>query len=535
MLTSTLVLGGDVSDYTRTVQLQLRTDVANNAGVSIGDVQLAITSGSVTVTFRIAYPDATAAATGIAFFSQPVSSISSALSGVTVTSASIASLTSVTVEAPSPPPPASPPPPFESAAFGDIAVVVALAVVGVVAACACTSFYLLRRRRQRAEAERKANDLEAAEAASAAEAARIAAAPTQLRLRIRRQREMQRAEEERNASERKAIEESADAAVVSSELWRELGDVLISINGAEPSVEELHAALQSHGGSLESLATYARTDRSALAEELKRLGFSKIDLRKKVEQALAEMPKAPSLAEDLQAGAPEAAVPSHGTPVPTVRSFGRKLDQKSKSFWELQHKSEPFGELHQIYGGSSPPKASTSAAASDSSPVSTPAPARKPQSPSGSPSYPLDNETPTMTPVSLRSDLFKWLQNEELMDDLKEPEEPGLTSKDSKPASSLSTHSRTDNAVSPRGGRSVAFQGAIDAPVDMSSATELGRGQSFERVSRGSSKLSISSSKLSFKRTARLSKEVVKSLSFKRPSRKPSNKETIERAASMRV
>ena len=318
-------------------------------------------------------------------------------------------------------------------------------------------------------------------------------------------------------------------------LWRELGDVLISINGAEPSVEELHAALQSHGGSLESLATYARTDRSALAEELKRLGFSKIDLRKKVEQALAEMPKAPSLAEDLQAGAPEAAVPSHGTPVPTVRSFGRKLDQKSKSFWELQHKSEPFGELHQIYGGSSPPKASTSAAASDSSPVSTPAPARKPQSPSGSPSFPPDNETPTMTPVSLRSDLFKWLQNEELMDDLKEPEEPGLTSKDSKPASSLSTHSRTDNAVSPRGGRSVAFQGANDAPVDMSSATELGRGQSFERVSRGSSKLSISSSKLSFKRTARLSKEVVKSLSFKRPSRKPSNKETIERAASMRV
>ena len=132
-----------------------------------------------------------------------------------------------------------------------------------------------------------------------------------------------------------------------------------------------------------------------------------------------------------------------------------------------------------------------------------------------------------MTPVSLRSDLFKWLQNEELMDDLKEPEEPGLTL-DSKPASSLSTHSRTDNAVSPRGGRSVAFQGANDAPVDMSSATELGRGQSFERVSRGSSKLS-------FKRTARLSKEVVKSLSFKRPSRKPSNKETIERAASMRV
>ena len=304
MLTSTLVLGGDVSDYTRTVQLQLRTDVANNAGVSIGDVQLAITSGSVTVTFRIAYPDATAAATGIAFFSQPVSSISSALSGVTVTSASIASLTSVTVEAPSPPPPASPPPaspppPFESAAFGDIAVVVALAVVGVVAACACTSFYLLRRRRQRAEAERKANDLEAAEAASAAEAARIAAAPTQLRLRIRRQREMQRAEEERNASERKAIEESADAAVVSSELWRELGDVLISINGAEPSVEELHAALQSHGGSFESLATYARTNRSALTEELKRLGFSKIDLRKKVEQVLAEIPKAPSLAGDL--------------------------------------------------------------------------------------------------------------------------------------------------------------------------------------------------------------------------------------------
>ena len=133
-----------------------------------------------------------------------------------------------------------------------------------------------------------------------------------------------------------------------------------------------------------------------------------------------------------------------------------------------------------------------------------------------------------MTPGSLRSDLFKWLQNEELMDDLKEPEEPGLTSKDSKPASSLSTHSRTDNAVSPRGERTVAFQGAHDPPVDISSATELGRGQSFERVSRGSSKLS-------FKRTARLSKEVVKSLSFKRSSRKPSNKETIERAASMRV
>ena len=82
-------------------------------------------------------------------------------------------------------------------------------------------------------------------------------------------------------------------------LWRELGDVLISINGAEPSVEELHAALQSHGGSFESLATYARTNRSALTEELKRLGFSKIDLRKKVEQVLAEIPKAPSLAGDL--------------------------------------------------------------------------------------------------------------------------------------------------------------------------------------------------------------------------------------------
>ena len=279
MLTSTLVLGGDVSDYTLTVQLQLRTDVANNAGVTIGDVHLEITSGSVTVTFRIAYPDATAAATGIAFFSQPVSSISSALSGVTVISASIASLTSVAVEAPSPPPPAPPPPPLESAAYGDIAVVVA--VVGVVAACACISFYLLRRRRQRAETERKANDLEAAEAASAAEAARIAAA-TQLRLRIRRQREMQRAEEERKACELKAIEAAAEAAVAPLELWRELGDVLISINGAEPSVEELSAALHSHGGSLESLATYARTDHSALTEELKRLGFSKIYLRKKV-------------------------------------------------------------------------------------------------------------------------------------------------------------------------------------------------------------------------------------------------------------
>ena len=318
------------------------------------------------------------------------------------------------------------------------------------------------------------------------------------------------------------------------ELWRELGDVLISINGAEPSVEELSAALHSHGGSLESLATYARTDHSALTEELKRLGFSKIDLRKKVEQSLVEMPKAPSIAGDLQAGdlqagAPEAAMLSHGTPVPTVRSFGRKLEQKSKPFWELQHKSEPFGgELQQ--GGASPPKASTSAAASDS----TPAPARKPQSPSGSPSFPPDIETPTMTPVSLRSDLFKWLQNEELMDDLNEPEEPGLPL-DSKPASSLSPHSRTDNAVSPRGERTVAFQGAHDPPVDISSATELGRGQSFERVSRGSSKPSISSSKLSFKRTARLSKEVVKSLSFKRSSRKPSNKETIERAASMRV
>ena len=98
------------------------------------------------------------------------------------------------------------------------------------------------------------------------------------------------------------------------------------------------------------------------------------------------------------------------------------FEQKSKPFWELQHKSEPFGgELQQ--GGASPPKASTSAAASDS----TPAPARKPQSPSGSPSFPPDIETPTMTPVSLRSDLFKWLQNEELMDDLKEPEEPGQT------------------------------------------------------------------------------------------------------------
>ena len=299
MLTSTLVLGGDVSDYTLTVQLQLRTDVANNAGVTIGDVHLEIMSGSVTVTFRIAYPDATAAATGIAFFSQPVSSISSALSGVTVISASIASLTSVTVEAPSPPPPAPPPLPLESAAFGDIAVVVALAVVGVVAACACTSFYLLRRRRQRAETERKANDLEAAEAASAAEAARIAAAPTQLRLRIRRQRELQRAEEERKACELKAIEAAAEAAVAPLELWRELGDVLISINGAEPSVEELSAALHSHGGSLESLATYARTDHSALTEELKRLGFSKIYLRKKVEQALVKMPKAPSIAGDL--------------------------------------------------------------------------------------------------------------------------------------------------------------------------------------------------------------------------------------------
>ena len=318
------------------------------------------------------------------------------------------------------------------------------------------------------------------------------------------------------------------------ELWRELGDVLISINGAEPSVEELSAALHSHGGSLESLATYARTDHSALTEELKRLGFSKIDLRKKVEQSLVEMPKAPSIAGDLQAGdlqagAPEAAMLSHGTPVPTVRSFGRKLEQKSKPFWELQHKSEPFGgELQQ--GGASPAKASTSAAASDS----TPAPARKPQSPSGSSSLPPGIETPTMTPGSLRSDLFKWLQNEELMDDLNEPEEPGLPL-DSKPASSLSPHSRTDNAVSPRGERTVAFQGAHDPPVDISSATELGRGQSFERVSRGSSKPSISSSKLSFKRTARLSKEVVKSLSFKRSSRKPSNKETIERAASMRV
>ena len=317
------------------------------------------------------------------------------------------------------------------------------------------------------------------------------------------------------------------------ELWRELGDVLISINGAEPSVEELSAALHSHGGSLESLATYARTDHSALTEELKRLGFSKIYLRKKVEQALVKMPKAPSIvgdlqAGDLQAGAPEAAVLSHGTPVPTVRSFGRKLE-KSKPFWELQHKSEPFGgELQQ--GGASPPKASTSAAASDS----TPAPARKPQSPSGSPSFPPGIETPTMTPGFLRSDLFKWLQNEELMDDLNEPEEPGLPL-DSKPASSLSPHSRTDNAVSPRGERTVAFQGAHDPPVDISSATELGRGQSFERVSRGSSKPSISSSKLSFKRTARLSKEVAKSLSFKRSSRKPSNKETIERAASMRV
>jgi len=299
LLTSTLVLGGDVSDYTLTVQLQLRTDVANNAGVTIGDVHLEIMSGSVTVTFRIAFPDATAAATGIAFFSQPVSSISSALSGVTVVSASIASLTSVAVEAPSPPPPAPPPPPLESAAFGDIAVVVALAVVGVVAACACTSFYLLRRRRQRAETERKANDLEAAEAASAAEAARIAAAPTQLRLRIRRQRELQRAEEERKACELKAIEAAAEAAVAPLELWRELGDVLISINGAEPSVEELSAALHSHGGSLESLATYARTDHSALTEELKRLGFSKIYLRKKVEQALVKMPKAPSIAGDL--------------------------------------------------------------------------------------------------------------------------------------------------------------------------------------------------------------------------------------------
>jgi len=57
-------------------------------------------------------------------------------------------------------------------------------------------------------------------------------------------------------------------------------------------MEELSAALLSHGGSLERLAAYARTDRSALTEELKRLGFSKMGLRKKVEQAMVEMASA---------------------------------------------------------------------------------------------------------------------------------------------------------------------------------------------------------------------------------------------------
>ena len=129
-------------------------------------------------------------------------------------------------------------------------------------------------------------------------------------------------------------------------------------------------------------------------------------------------------------------------------------------------------------------------------------------------------ETPNKTPHELRSDIFKWLEREELMNELTNEEDwaqtPGGSPRGERPP-------RKTDFLSPVGPYAAAPAAATEPSV-----SSMSRGQSFGRVRRG-----LGQATLSFGRTAAKTGGYLKSkLSF---NRKPSNPEALERAYMMRV
>ena len=128
-------------------------------------------------------------------------------------------------------------------------------------------------------------------------------------------------------------------------------------------------------------------------------------------------------------------------------------------------------------------------------------------------------ETPNKTPHELRSDIFKWLEREELMNELTNDEDwaqnPGSSPRGERAPRKTDFHS---------------LVGPLELPAAATepSASSMSRGQSFGRVRRG-----LGQATLSFGRTAAKTGGYLKSkLSF---NRKPSNPEALERANMMRV
>ena len=165
----TLELGGDVSSFTPSVQHQMQSAIAAQAGVGPSAVELAISPGSVIVDVSIQTPTATAASVQSAMASATSGPSSATAMLTNVTGVSIVVLAVVTpptiADVPPPPPPSpSPPLPMSPKSAGASAVetsglpllspspsdptgVIVGVVVGVIIALALALVILHRRRR----------------------------------------------------------------------------------------------------------------------------------------------------------------------------------------------------------------------------------------------------------------------------------------------------------------------------------------------------------------------------------------------------
>ena len=155
-----LELGGDVSSFTPSVQDQMQSAIAAQAGVGPSAVELAISPGSVIVDVSIQTPTATAASVQSAMASATSGPSSATAMLTSVTGVSIVVLAVVTpptiADVPPPPPPSpSPPPPMSPKSAGSSAVktsgsigVIVGVIVGVIIALALALAILHRRRRE---------------------------------------------------------------------------------------------------------------------------------------------------------------------------------------------------------------------------------------------------------------------------------------------------------------------------------------------------------------------------------------------------
>jgi len=148
-----LELGGDVSSFTPSVQDQMQSAIAAQAGVGLSAVELAISPGSVIVDVSIQTPTATAASVQSAMASATSSPSSATAMLASVTGVSIAVLAVVTPPtiananaAPPPPPSPSPPLPMSPKPSDPTGVIIGV-VVGVILALALALVILHRRRR----------------------------------------------------------------------------------------------------------------------------------------------------------------------------------------------------------------------------------------------------------------------------------------------------------------------------------------------------------------------------------------------------